>query len=366
MHYKSSRARPKVEGVEVEIEEAIKKAQEFIADSKNLVIYGLDTSTIEAQKIAIELAERKQAFIDDCSTFCLGDFVEMILKGELPTATLEDVRNNAYVIIYWGTNPYHSLSRHMSRYYYARGKKRQRGYEEDRFLVVIDVRKSHAALLVKNGRFIEVCDDMDVIKAFMSVMEGKAPEKFANDVVRILKEMQKAELNVIFGGLGLKYGLKGDHRAFAELIRKLNEISNVCFIPAGFHPNMRGFNETLFERTGCVYSYSFREQRSSQEFAFSKLIANNVVDTALIIGTDPVNSLPFDIAKNLVRINTIVVDPHKTFTSELSKVVLPSAISGVENGGTMVRSDGIRIEIKSVIEGEINDVYLLERLTEAM
>jgi formylmethanofuran dehydrogenase subunit B len=115
-----------------------------------------------------------------------------------------------------------------------------------------------------------------------------------------------------------------------------------------------------------VYSYSFREQRSSQEFAFSKLIANNVVDTALIIGTDPVNSLPFDIAKNLVRINTIVVDPHKTFTSELSKVVLPSAISGVENGGTMVRSDGIRIEIKSVIEGEINDVYLLERLTEAM
>lgn len=368
LHHISNRAKPKVDGEEVELEKALEKAKEIIAESKNLVIYGLDTTTVEAQKIAIELAEKTQAYIDDCSTFCLGDFVELILKGEVPTTTLEDVKNNAYVIVYWGTDPYNSLPRHMSRYtYYPRGGKRQRGYEEDRYLVVVDIRKSHTAKLAKkNARFIKADDDLKLIDAFMKVIDGKAPENFADDAARVIREMKKADFNVIFGGLGLKYGLNGNYEPFIKMMRKLNEISKVHFIPAGFHANMRGFNETLFEKTGCVNRYSFREQKCSNDFAFSKLIESNAVDTALIIGSDPLNSLPFDIAKNLAKINTIVIDPRRSFTSEIAKVVLPSAISGVEQSGTMVRSDGVKVEVKAIVERDVNDVYLLKELVRAV
>ncbi|AIY89418.1 formylmethanofuran dehydrogenase subunit B [Geoglobus acetivorans] len=368
LNYRLSRTEPKVDGKIADFEQAIEKAQDIIQNSENLAIYGLDTTTLEVQELAIKLAEKKEAYIDDNSTFCLGDFVEMILKGELPSTTLEEVKDNAYVIAYWGSDAYHSLSRHMSRYtYYPRGGKRQRGYEEDRFLVVIDVRKTHTAKLAKkNARFLQIRDDLELIEAFNQALDGKAPSIFVNDIPRILKEMEKADFNVIFGGLGLKYGLKGKYEAFKNLIARLNERTGVYFIPAGCHPNMRGFNELMFDKTGEINRYSFNEQRSSDEFAFYRLLENDAIDTAVIIGTDPLNSLPFEYAKKLAKINTIVIDPRETFTGRFARVVLPSAIAGVETGGTMVRSDGVRVELKPLFEKEINDEAILSRLLEVV
>ncbi len=368
LNLNSSRASPSIDGEQVELERALEKAQELIQGSENLVIYGLDTTTLEAQKLAIELAEKKEAFIDDNSTFCLGDFVEMILKKEVPSTTLEEVKDNAYVIFYWGTDPYHSLSRHLSKYtYYPRGANRQRGYEEDRFLVVVDVRKTHTAKLAKkNARFLKAGNDEEIIRGFIDALEGRSPKIFQKDIPRILKEMEKGKFNVIFGGLGLKYGLNGNYDLFKEMIERMNEKSEVYFLPAGCHPNMRGFNELLFEKTGHVNRYSFREKRSSDDFAFHRLLESDSVDTALIVGSDPLNSLPLEYAKKLAETNTIVVDPRETFTGRIAKVVLPSAISGVESGGTMVGADGTRIELKQVFEKEINDEYILKKLLEVV
>jgi formylmethanofuran dehydrogenase subunit B len=362
------RAKPMINGEVVDFEKAMDAAGDIIGNSEKLAVYGLDTTTVEAQQKAIELAKTKEAYIDDNSSFCLGDFVELILKEELPTTTLDEVRNNAYVVFYWGTDVYHSLSRHMSRFtYYPRGGKRQRGYEEDRFLVVVDVRRSHTAKLAKkNARFIEVGDDLELIDAILKVLDGKAPEKFAKDAVRIVKEMQKADFNVIIGGLGLKYGLKGDYQQFLEFVRRVNEVTNLYFIPAGCHPNMRGFNQLLFEKTGHVNRYSFRDEEAGEKFAFPKLLEDGEIDAALIVGTDPVNSLPFDIAKKLKDIKTILIDPRQSLTAEIADVVLPSAISGLETGGTMIRIDGVKVELAPFLEKKPDDVSIISSLLEAV
>ncbi|AGK60803.1 formylmethanofuran dehydrogenase, subunit B [Archaeoglobus sulfaticallidus PM70-1] len=363
----NNKAKPKVDGKEVDFDTALNKAIELISNSKNLAVYGLDTVPLEAQELAIKLAEKKEAFIDDNSSFCLGDFVEMILKKEIPTTTLDEVKKNAYVIFYWGTDPYNSLSRHLSLYtYYPRAGKRQRGYEEDRFLVVVDVRKSHTAKLAKkNARFIQVNNDLELIDGFISALDGKAGNYF-KDVSRIISEMKRADFNVIFGGLGLKYGLNSDYSRFLEMVNKMNEISNVYFLPAGFHANMRGFNELMFEKTGFVNRYSFREGKASKDFEFKNLILNDEIDTALIIGTDPLNSLPFEVARKLSKIKKIVIDPKNTFTARTADVVLPSAITGYDQGGTMVRSDGVRIEVEPLKEGDVSDISILKRILEGI
>ncbi len=366
-NYNVGRASPLVEGQQIEVEEAISTASELIADSSNLAVYGMDNTTIEAQKLAIELAEKKQAFIDDCSSFCLGDFVEMCLNNDLPTTTLDEVRDNAYTIIYWGSNPFHSLPRHMSRYsYYPRGRNRSRGYEEDRFLVIVDTRSTHTSKLVKRESiFFQVESDSELINAFMNFIDGKSAGEYTNKVARVMRELKKGDA-VIFGGLGLKYGLNGDYGLFREFMEKLNQISNVYFMPAGSHSNMRGFNEMLKEKTGYVNRYSFAENRSADEFEFSNLLRENKPDTVLIIGSDPVNSLPFEISKELSHINTILVDPRRTYTEKISNVVVPSALSGVEAGGTMIRSDGVRVGLEPVFENDINDEFVLQKLLEGV
>jgi formylmethanofuran dehydrogenase subunit B len=365
--FRENRAEARVGGKTVDVDEAIAAAVEILKDAKNPVIYGLDTTVVEAQQIAISLAEKLGAYVDDNSSFCLGEYVESILRNEVPSATLDEVRDRAYVVVYWGTDPFHSLPRHMSRYsYYPRGAERPRGYEEDRFLVVIDVRKSETAELAKkNALFIKVDDDAELVNAFFKVMEGKAT-KYADEVSIVLREMKKADFNVIFGGLGLKYGLR-DKQIFTELINRLNEnVAPVYFIPAGFHGNMRGFNETLFEKTGHINKYSFREGKSDSSFAFPELVISETVDAAIIIGTDPVSSLPYEIVSKLRRMKTVVVDPRMNYTAKMADVVIPSAISGVEMDGTMVRSDGVRIELCKFEEREINDIYILRKMVEGL
>lgn len=366
-NYNAGRATPLIERQQVGIEEAISRASEQVANSSNLAVYGMDTTTIEAQKIAIELAEKKQAYIDDCSSFCLGDLVEMCMNDDLPTTTLDEVRDNAYTIIYWGSNPFHSLPRHMSRYtYYPRGRNRSRGYEKDRFLVIVDTRSTHTSKLVKRENiFLQVESDSELINAFLNFMDGKSAGEYTNKVAKIIREIKKGDA-VIFGGLGLKYGLNGDFGLFREFMEKLNQISNVYFIPAGFHSNMRGFNETLWEKTGHVHKYSFERDESHSEFEFSNLLRQQKPDTVLIIGSDPVNSLPLEISRELSNINTIIVDPRITYTEGVSNVVIPSALSGVETGGTMVRSDGVKVELNPVFEQDVNDEYVLKKLLEGV
>lgn len=363
--FKESRARNCVGGKEVDVDSAIEAAIEALKSAKSPAIYGLDTSTVEAQKLAIKIAKKLNAYIDDNSSFCLGEFVEAILRKEVPTATLENVREYAYVLVYWGTNPYHSLPRHMSKFtYYPRGAKRSRGHDEDRYLVVIDVRKSEIAKLAKkNARFIKVEDDLEIVESFEKALEGKA-SKF--DVAGILREMKRSDFNVVFGGLGLKYGLKGNYRRFFDLLRRLNDFVPVYFIPAGFHSNMRGFNETMFEEVGEVNKFSFLEKRSDSRFSFPELVENGKIDTALIVGTDPMVSLPFELMKRLLSIKKIVIDPKETMTAKNAEIGIRSAYSGIESGGEMVRSDGVRIKLEPITKSEVDDVYILRKILEGL
>ncbi len=96
------------------------------------------------------------------------------------------------------------------------------------------------------------------------------------------------------------------------------------------------------------------------------MLKNEAIDVALIVGTDPVSSLPFEVVSKLSRVKTIVIDPRLSLTARIADIVIPSAISGVEASGTMVRSDGVRFKLEAIDEKAINDVYILNRLLEGL
>lgn len=361
---KENRATPTVNGDNSTVEKAIETASELIQSAESPVIYGLDTTTMEAQSLAIDMAEKLGAYIDDSSTYCMGPFVEKILKNEIPSTTLEEVRERADMTIYWGADPFHSHPRHLSRFtYYPRGKFRQRGWEEDRYLAVIDVRESHTSSLAK--RKILVRDDEAFMKALISLLRGETPSEYLRDSAELVTRIKKSEFGVIIGGLGLRYGLENIN-LLVDLMHELNLVSEFYFIPMGCHPNMRGFNETLFKKTGEINRYSFRNGKTDERYSFSSLIKNGKSDVALIIGSDPVSSMPYEITSSLKDLNVIVIDPRETFTAGIADVVIPSAYSGLETGGTMKRIDGVDVEFKPEKEEELNDVYILERLMEGI
>jgi len=132
---------------------------------------------------------------------------------------------------------------------------------------------------------------------------------------------------------------------------------------------MRGFNETLFEETGYVNSVKFEDGtvKHGPEYSIVESLKAKSVDAALIIGSDPLSSLPRSVSKNLLEIPVISMDPCETLTSRNAKVYINTAISGVESGGSATRMDGIKVDFKPVVETtRLSDETVLKKIMEAL
>lgn len=366
-----------VDGEKAEIDSAIAKAAAILKNAKNPLIFGHGNSSSQAQKIAIGLAKKTGAYIDDTSSFCQGPIVEAIVQDKLKTCTLDDIRHKADVIIFWGADPSNSHPRHLSRYsYFPRGKERQRGWEEDRTAISIDVRKSDTAKICKDNRFYQIPmgEDAQFMEALLSALSGKVPKtSFDFDKKRILElanVMKKAKFAVICVGLGLVYSLEELEPLF-KLMDKLNEVSNFHIIPMVGQYNMRGFNQNLFAETGYINRLKFNAETGDVEhgakYSVVEALRNRSVDAALVIGSDPLSSLPLSVARYLAEIPLITIDPCQNLTATKSTVTIPCALGGVESGGTAVRMDAVEIELKKIVETDnLSDEEILTRITEAI
>ena len=357
-------------GKQVDLNQAIARAAEILRSAKSPLLFGWSNSTLEAQRVGISLAEKLGATIDDTSTFCQDSLMESILSGNLPSSTLDDVRNYADTSIFWGADPSNSHPRHLSRFsYYPRGEKRQKSYEEERTCLVVDVRMSATAALCKENLYrVSPGGDAEFIEAIISVLEGKIPR--VGDKKKMIELgglLKKTEWGAIFPGPGLVYSLQGNMEILERLLARLNEITVFKVVPMVGHFNTRGFYELLREKTGHVNRVSFKGGEIAHGPEQSVMTAAKSCDAALIVGSDPLSSLPFGTAQALARLPLIAIDPHRSLTTDAAEVVIPSAISGLEAGGTAVRTDGVKIEFEPIIEAGIPaDEQILKRIMEAI
>ena len=370
----TERTKPMIDGKEVTLDQAIAKAVEILKNARTPLLYGWSNSTLEAQTVGINLAKKIGAFIDDTSSFCEGLLMERILNGKIPTCTLDDVRNFADTSVFWGTDPSNSHPRHLSRFsYYPRGEKRQKSYEEERTCVVVDVRKSATAHLCSNYYFRVPPDgDAEFLESILTVLDGTIPK--TGDKKRLIELgtiLKKTEFGVIFPGPGMIYSMQDKMDLFEELVARLNEITTFKVIPMVGHYNMRGFNQLMLGQTGFINSVSFRGGAAGAATTHGPeqgvALAAKSSDAALIIGSDPLSALPFGTARALAHIPLIAIDPRRSLTTDAAQVVIPSALSGLEAGGTALRMDGTRISFEPITESErLSDEQILTRIMEAI
>ncbi len=371
-HYDSlgvDRLAPAVDGSSVGIDEAVSAAAEVLAGAENVLLFGWGNSTLAAQGAGVKLAKKLGCVIDDPSSYSQGLITEKILAGDFPTCTFDDVRNFADVSIYWGDDPSSSHPRHMSRFsYFPRGEKRQRGYEEDREAIVIDVRKSPTAQIAADGFFkILPGGDGEFMEALMATLGGKIPKvEDKKKMLNLGTKLRKAKFGVIFTGPGLAHSLGGDLAGFASLVGRLNELTRFSVIPSLSDYNSRGFNQTLFDKTGHVNGVSFKNGVDhGPEFGIAKYL--DACDAVMVVGSDPAAVLPGTLAKKLAKVPMVAVNSFKNLTTDIAKVTVPTAVAGLEVGGSALRADGLRVEFDAFVESDyLPDVEVVERMMEAV
>jgi formylmethanofuran dehydrogenase subunit B len=366
----TERTLPMINGEQVALDRAIEKAAEILKSAKSPLLYGWSNSTLEGQTAGIKLAEKLGATIDDTSSFCQGILMERILSGKIATCTLDDVRNFADTAIFWGSDPSSSHPRHLSRFsYYPRGEKRQRSYEEERNCIVVDVRKSPTARLCSNYYFrVAPGGDAQFMEAILAVLDGKIPKVGdKKKIIELSSVLKKTEWGAIFPGLGMIYSLQDRMDLFEQLLSRLNEVTTFKVIPMVGHYNMRGFNELMREKTGFINRVSFQGGFAVHGPEHSVINAAKTCDAALAIGSDPLSALPFGTARALAQQPLIAIDPRRSLTTDAAKVVIPSALSGLEAGGTAVRMDGVKIKFEPIMKSDLlSDEQILTRIMEAI
>jgi formylmethanofuran dehydrogenase subunit B len=409
--------------VPVSMDEAVKKASKILTDAKYPLLFGWSSSTSEAQRIGVELAEELGSALDNCCSVCHGPSVMATQEIGIPACTLGQIRHRADLIVYWACNPWTSHPRHLERYTsftdgrfeksewksymqkmkgdasmkkVAAASKRiigstiptmrpdacavnappQTMQKEGRKLIVVDVRKTMTADAADYFIQVEPNKDYEIIEALRCLVGdqeldvdkvGGVPVEYLKDVA---DAMVNCEFGVIFFGLGLTQSagrFRNIENAIA-LTRDLNRKTKFVISPMRGHFNVTGANVVFAWSTGYPYALDFSQgypQYNPGEFTTIDLLRRGDNDATLVISADPGAHFPKAAVQNMLKHPLITINPDMNAISRLGDVVFPTQWCGIECEGTAYRMDHVPIMLRKVVEppkGILNDEELLKRI----
>lgn len=406
--------------VEASLDEAIRKSAEILIDATYPILYGWSSTSCEAIRVGLELAEEVGGVIDNTTTICHGPSILSIQDVGIASCTLGQLRHRADLIFYWGCNPWSSHPRHVERYTtFSNGRfqksawrahvsrlggilsrKRLRRainlvlrrdvfatseisrelpytmFQKKRKMVVVDVRKTHSADGADYFLQVEPNKDYELLQAFRMLIadEELDIDRVAGVPVETLDEiadvMIGCELGVIFFGQGLTMteGKLRNVDAALSLVRDLNRRTKFLIMPMRGHFNVTGADIVFTWQTGYPFAVDFSQgypQYNPGETSVIDILCRDETDAALVVASDPVAHFPKKAAQNLVKNPLIVIDPQTTPTSLMADVVFPSTFVGIETEGTAYRMDHVPLPLKKVVEPPSNclpDVEILQRI----
>jgi formylmethanofuran dehydrogenase subunit B len=407
--------------VKASLKEAIGKAAEMLAEANYPILYGWSSTSCEATRVGVELAEEVGGVIDNTAVVCHGPSILSIQDVGIPSCTLGQIRHRADLVIYWGSDPWSAHPRHIERYTaFSEGrfeKSAWRGYltkikalsvrkkvesavrrvflkqkpsvpsllrrgppasifREGRKLVVIDVRRTKSAEMADYFIQVEPNKDYELLQAFRALIRDQEIEvdEVAGVPVEYLEEvsdvMIRCDFGVLFFGVGLTMS-RGKLRnvdAALSLIRDLNTRTKFVIMPMRGHFNVTGANTVFTWQTGYPYAVDFSlgyPRYNPGETSVMDVLLRKESDAALVAASDPVANFPRRAVEHLVKNPLVVIDPHMNATAQMADVVFPSAFVGIEASGTAYRMDHVPLPLKKVVEpprGVLRDEEILRRI----
>jgi formylmethanofuran dehydrogenase subunit B len=351
-----------IDGKPASLEQAVDAAARFLTQARYPFIYGLSSTSCEAQRQAVALADWLGASIDCCTSVCHGPSgMAMQGVGE-PTCTLGEVKNRADLLIYWGSNPAESHPRHMPRYAVtAKGLFTPNG-RKDRTVVLVDVRPTPSARAANFFLQVRPGKDFELLWALRGLVRGQALDEAGligtgvtlAQLTDLAERMKHCKFGVLFVGQGLTQS-RGKHMntsAAFLLARDLNSITKFALMPMRGHGNVTGIDSVMAWQTGYPFGVNFSRgypRFNPGEFTVVDVLSRGEADAALIIASDPVANLPRRVGQRLAEVPTIALDSHESETTRVARVAFTTATAGISAEGTVYRMDNIPLHLHKVL-----------------
>ena len=350
-------------GEEAPLEDALDEAARILHEAKFPVTYGLSDSPCEAQRVAVAISDLVRGTVDTTTSVCHGPSGIAFQGVGESTATLGEVKNRADLVIYWGGNPAESHPRHFTRYavtpkgrYIPNGKK-------DRYVVLVDVRKTPSAPVADQFVQVRPGRDFELLWALRARVRGKPVRGDIeavtgvprDDLEELVERMKNCNYGVLFFGMGLTM-TRGRHfnsGALLALATDLNRHTHFVAKPVRGHGNVTGADNVVSWQTGYPFGVNFNRRYPRfhpGEYTTVDVLARGDADAALMIATDPASNFPKRAIGRLKEIPVISLDAKPTHTSRLARVAFMVATYGINTGGTVYRMDDVPITLRPAFE----------------
>ncbi len=366
----------RIDGKPATLEQGIEAAAQCMAGARYPLAYGLSSTSCEAQRKAIALAELLGGCIDCCTSVCHGPSGIALQGVGEPTCTLGEVKNRADLVIYWGSNPGESHPRHMVRYavtpkgmFIPEGRK-------GRTVILVDVRRTASARAADIFLQMRPGKDFEALWALQAIVNGQTLNRDAVEDLGLTLEqltdladrMMHCRFGVLFVGQGLTQ-TRGKHfntSAAFLLVRALNRHTKFALMAMRGHGNVTGIDNVMGWQTGYPFGVNFSlgyPRFNPGEYTAVDVLSRGEADAALIVASDPVSSLPGKAAQRLAEIPTIAIDTHESETTRIAKISFITGTAGIHAEGTVYRMDSIPIRLRKVMESNYpSDEDVLDRL----
>ncbi|WP_146429520.1 molybdopterin-binding domain-containing protein [Blastopirellula retiformator] len=344
-------AQCRIDGEEASLTQGISAATELLAAAKAPLLLGLGELTIDAQRAALDWADKLGAYVD-AGNPAEPDPSGMVLQSTgLITATLGEIRDRADVVLYWNADPQLTHPRYRERFALGVAGKFFAG---SRTSLVIDQTVTATSLRADSYFESPITDNLEVAQTLLALGRGKCqnpPPK----LLRIHQKLAAANYAAIVCGPEFFGGDDGAAvlETLADYVRELNQTNRAIVSLLKSGPNWVGAAETIAWRTGYPSPVRFAADGPEYEptsFRAAKLLARGQVDAVIRFDGDWLRKAPPEMLTALAKLPTIAFG-HDDLDLP-AKVAFRVAKPGVECGGSMHRLDDVPLPLTAVLSTE--------------
>jgi formylmethanofuran dehydrogenase subunit B len=282
--------------------------------------------------------------------------------GGKVSCTLGEVKNRADFLIYWGGNPAECHPRHFTKYTLTQKGKFVPNGRKGRTMVLVDIREtpsekaSDIFLQVRPGKDFEMVTTLRALLKNQPVDRELVAETglSVEQLQDLVERMKRARFGVLFFGMGLS----------------MTRGNKFVAMPMRGHGNVTGSDMVMRWTTGYPFGVNLCRgypRFNPGEFSTVDLLIRGDNDAALILGADPGATMPQPAIDHLARIPTIVLDPKVTHTSQLARVHITTAATGISAPGTAYRMDEVPMPLRPALRSPYpTDEEVLRRIRHAV
>ncbi len=340
---------------------AIEEAARLLrrAEARPLVYLAAGLS-VEAQRVAVEIADRLEGFLDSITAETAGPLLLALQRGGGSLATLGTLRHRADLVVLWAVRPEATHPRLFSRF--AAGRDHPPG------MIAVDVGPERGPRPADLCVVVAPEEERDALAALAALARG-ASEAAAGarpaltDLGARLAAARHALL--VFDG-ETSVGREGRAEGILALAESLNDggPTRCTVLPLRGGGNRCGADAVLTWQTGYPLAVDFG--RGYPTYAPRRrvvdLVGHGLVGVALVAGEAA--SVPPPVRRALESIPVVAVGPEADRLG--AAIAIRTGYAGIHEGGTAVRLDGVPLPLASVIPGAASAVGTLQGIADRL